>query len=141
MTGHSMNLSKLIPSKVPGMTEAMRKGGKKGEKLFESQNVTKIYKIAIWIVVATVLTVAVLSAVLTFGKTMNWNILALHTVKMTTAAGEYIFSVLDYIAIVSFVVFIQFMMNFKVFILLWISILGHQEFGNLKRSDWQRFSH
>ena len=136
-----MNLSKFIPSKVPGMTEAMRKGGKKGEKLFANQNVTNIYKIAICIVVATVMTVAILSAVLTFGKTMNWNLFALNTVKITTVAGDYIYSVLDYIAIVSFIIFFQYMTYFKFFILLWISILGHQEFGNLKRSDWQRFSH
>ena len=104
-------------------------------------NVTKIYKIAVWIVFATVFTVAVLSAVSAFAKTMNWNILAMNTVKMTTIAGEYIYSVLDYIAIVGFDVFLQLMTSFKIFILLWISILGHQEFGNLKRSDWQRFSH
>ncbi|CBY10695.1 unnamed protein product [Oikopleura dioica] len=127
MTGHSMNLSKFVPSNVPGMTEAMRKGGKKGEKLFANQNVTKIYKIAMSIVVATFFLLAILSAVIAFGNMIDWEKFISKTEEMTAIVGEYIYYVLDYIAIV--------------FILVWISILGQQEFGNLKRSDWQRFSH
>ena len=97
-----MNLSKFVPSNVPGMTEAMRKGGKKGEKLFANQNVTKIYKIAMSIVVATFFVLAMLSAVIAFGNMIDWEKFISKTEEMTAIVGEYIYYVLDYIAIVSF---------------------------------------
>ncbi|CBY11539.1 unnamed protein product [Oikopleura dioica] len=124
---------KFSKSRVPPICVALQRGIHDEKKMFFRRTIVIRYVLNHIALFVFAFLVAIFS--LEFGLAMSQNI-TIHDIMKDTGTwfsdfflqhlDDHIFIIFDSIAIV--------------FIASWILVLGHMEFGSLKREDWQRFS-